>query len=65
MLEDVVVVSLARARKGLQPRVLKVKSHVGIQGEEEADKLAKAPTDPSKCYQEYAVSHEGLQRLRP
>ena len=32
MLEDIVVQLLARARKGLQTRILKVKSHIGIQG---------------------------------
>ena len=63
MLEDTVVHILARARKGLQNIILKVKSHIGIQGNEEADKLATAATDSSKCSEEYAISHEGLQGL--
>ena len=37
MLEDIVAQLLAQARKGLEARVLKVKSHIGIQGKEEAD----------------------------
>ena len=63
MLEDIVAQLLARARKGLRTRILKVKSHIGIQGNEEADKPATAATDPSKCSQEYAIGHEGLQGL--
>ena len=68
MLEDIVAKLLARARKGLQTRILqtrilKVKSHIGIQGSEEADKLATAAIDSSKCSQEYAIGHEGLQSL--
>ena len=57
MLEDIVAQLLARARKGLQTRVLKVKFHFGTQGNEEADRLAAAATaatDSSKCSQEYA-----------
>ena len=55
MLEDNVAQLLAQARKGLQTRILKVKSHIGIQGNEEADKLATAAADSSKCSQEYAI----------
>ena len=49
MLEDIVAQLLAGARKGLQTRILKVKSHIGIRGNEEADKLATAATDYSTC----------------
>ena len=63
MLEDIVAQLLARARKGLEISILKVMSHIGIQENEEADKLATAATDPSKCSQEYAIGHEGLQGL--
>ena len=63
MLEDIVAQLLARARKGQQTRILKVKSHIGIQGNEEADDLATATTDSSKCSQEYTIGHEGLQGL--
>ena len=63
MLENIVGQFPARARKDLQIRTLEVKSHIGIQGYEEADKLSIAATDPSKCSQEYAVGHEGLQGL--
>ena len=52
MLEDIIAQLLARTRKGLQSRVMKVKSHIGIQGNEEANKLATAATDSSKCPQE-------------
>ena len=34
MLKDIVAQLLARARKGLQTRILKVKSHIRIQGNE-------------------------------
>ena len=63
MLEDIVAQLIARARKGLRTRIMKVKSHIGIQGNEEADKLATAATDSSKCSQDYAIGHEGLQGL--
>ena len=54
MLENIVAQLLARARKDLRTRILKVKSHIGIQGNEEADKLATAATDSSKCSQEFS-----------
>ena len=66
MLEDLLAQLFARARKGLQIRILKVKPHIGIQGNMEADKLATAATDSSKCSQEYAIDaigHEDLQGL--
>ena len=63
MLEDIVTQLLARARKGLQTRILKVKSHIVLQGNEEADKLATAATDSSKCSQECRIGHVGLQGL--
>ena len=63
MLEVIVAQFLARAKKGLQTKILKVRSHIGIQGNEEADKLATAATNSSKCSQEYATGHEGLQGL--
>ena len=50
MLQDIVVHILARARKGLQTRIPKVKSHIGFQGNEEADKLATAATDPGLSF---------------
>ena len=62
MVEDIVAQLLARARKGLQTRILKVKSHIGLyfQGDEEGD---KSTTDSSKCSQKCAINHEGLQGL--
>ena len=63
MLEDIVAQLLAQARKGLQTIILKVKSNIGTQGDEEADKLATAATDSGKCSQEYAHGYEGLQGL--
>ena len=42
MLEDIVAQLLARSRKGLQTRSLKVKAHIGNRGNTEADKLATA-----------------------
>ena len=65
MLEDNKAQLLARARKGLQTRVLKVKFHIGTQGNEEADRLAAAATaatDSSKCSQEYAIGPLGPAR---
>ena len=64
MLEDMVAQLLSRARKGLRTRALRVKSHVGTQENEKADKLATAATEPSKCSQEYAIGQEGLQDSR-
>ena len=63
MLKDIVTQLLARARKSLQTRILKVKSHLGIKENEEADMLATAATGSSKCSQEYAIGHEALQGL--
>ena len=40
-----------------------MKSHIGIQGDEEADRLATAATDSSTCSQEHAIDNEGLQGL--
>ena len=62
MLEDIVAQLLVRARKSLQTRTLRVKSHIGIQGNEEADELATAATDSSKCSEEYATGNAGLHR---
>ena len=50
-------------KKGPTNQILKVKSHIRIQGNKETDKLATAATDSSKCSQEYAIGHEGLQGL--
>ena len=61
MLEDIVAQPLASARKGLQTRTLEAKSHIKIQGNEEINESATAASDPSKCYQEYAIGQEGLQ----
>ena len=61
MLEDVVAQLLARPRKDLQTKFVRVKSHIGVQGNEEAVKLATAATDPSKC--KYIIGHEGLLGL--
>ena len=64
MQEDIIAHQLlARAREGLQTSILKVKSHIGIQGTEEADEVATAATDSSKCSQDYTISHMGLQSL--
>ena len=62
-LEEIVAQTLAQARKGLQTRILRVNFHIGIQGNEKANKLATAATKSSKCSQEYAIGHEGLQGL--
>ena len=37
---------LERARRGLHTTIVKVKSHVGIEGNEKADELAKEATEP-------------------
>ena len=63
MLQDIVAQLLARGRKGLQTRILKVKSNVGTQGNKEVNKLVTAATDLCKCSQEYAIGQEGLQGL--
>ena len=53
---------LARARKGLQTRILTV-SPISEFGETKANELATAAIYPSKYSQEYVVDNQGLQGL--
>ena len=53
---------LHRARTGLRTDIIKVKSHVGTEGNEVADKLANAARNPSACdvsYDNGNLAHQG------
>ena len=41
---------LSRSQHGLRTNIIKVKAHVGIQGNEEADRLANIARDPTRCH---------------
>ena len=49
LLRPIASALLHRAQTGLRTDIIKVKSHIGIEGNEVADKLANAARDPSAC----------------
>ena len=57
LLKAIALELLRRAQTGLCTEIIKVKSHIGIEGNEVADKLANAAQEPDACDVSYDVGH--------
>ena len=57
LLKAIALALLRRAQNGLCTEIIKVKSHIGIEGNEVADKLANAAREPDACDVSYDVGH--------
>jgi len=63
ILQKIVEILLHRASQGAETTFVKVKSHIGILGNEAADKLAGDATDSSLCHQAVSVGNKGLKDM--
>ena len=61
VLQDIIDSLLLRAQAGKLTRFIKVKSHIGIKGNEQADQLAVKAANLATCDVAYNVGREGLQ----
>ena len=62
LLKAIATSLLQRAHQGLDTTIIKVKSHIGIEGNEIVDRLANDPRDPQACTISYSVgnlAHQG------
>ena len=49
LIQKIAKIMLGRSKQGLKTTMIKVKSHIGIEGNEIADKLANVARDPDEC----------------
>ena len=60
LLKVIAQVILSRAKLGLETSLLKVKSHIGVQGNEMADQLANAARDSEQCSISIAIGSDAF-----
>ena len=65
LLRAIALALLHRAQTGLSTDIIKVKSHIGIEGNEAADRLANAARDPSACDVSYDIGNLCTPRRAP
>jgi ribonuclease HI len=63
LLQAIVTLLLTRAKTDSHATFMKVKSHIGIQGSEVADRLAGEATDRSSSDQQVTVGNDGLKDM--
>ena len=60
LLKVIAQVILSRAKLGLKTSLLKVKSHIGVQGNDMADQLANAARDSEQCSISIAIGNDAF-----